>query len=131
LSDTIVIAIPASLSYGLIGQVFDLLLGPFIDSIKVQVLLRGAISYGTYYLSRRLIIGSAIADAAACHDKMDWIGVSLTPSLTSKVYDINKIGTDSAIYYTPIPHKDTHSNITSQIGFSDQSKCHPANDVSE
>ena len=56
LSDTIIIAIPVNLSYGLIGQVFDLLLGPFIDSIKVQVLLRGAISYGTYYLSRLLAL---------------------------------------------------------------------------
>lgn len=107
LSDTMIIAIPANLSYGLIGQIFELLLGPFIDSLKVHMLLRGAISYGTYYLSRRLIIGPAIADAATCHDKMDWIGISLTPSLTSKIYDINKIGTKSAIYYTSIPHKDT------------------------
>jgi hypothetical protein len=35
---------------------FDILLQPFIRSIKFQMLLRGVISYGTYYLSNRLII---------------------------------------------------------------------------
>jgi hypothetical protein len=59
------------------------------------------------YLSRRLIIGPAIDDAASCHDRMDWIGVSLTQLLTAIIHDIKEIGTNSAIHYTPIPHKDT------------------------
>jgi hypothetical protein len=51
------------------------------------MLLRGTISYGTYYLSNRLIIGDALDDAAYNHDKLNWIGVSLSPSLSKEVKD--------------------------------------------
>ncbi|MPZ08168.1 MAG: hypothetical protein GEU26_17425 [Nitrososphaeraceae archaeon] len=107
LSDTIIITIPSSLSYGLVGQAFDLILKPFIESMKMRMLLRGVISYGTYYLSKRLIIGPAVDDAASNHNRLNWIGVSLSPSLASRINDIEKFATDSIIYYTMIPHKDT------------------------
>jgi hypothetical protein len=106
LSDTIIITIPSDLSYGLVGQAFDLLLKPFIKSIKERMLLRGVISYGTYYLSKRLIIGPAVDDAVYNHNRLNWIGVSITPSLARNINDIEEIATNSIIYYTSIPHKD-------------------------
>ena len=106
LSDTIIITIPTGLNGPVINWVFNLLLQPFIHSIKLQMLLRGTISYGKYYLSNRLIIGEALDDAAHNHDKLNWIGVSLSPSLSKWVKD-NKVNVKSrsAIWYTDIPHK--------------------------
>jgi hypothetical protein len=106
LSDTIIITMPSDLSYGIVGHAFDLVLEPFIQSIKVRMLLRGIISYGTYYLSEKLIIGPAVDDAAYNHNQLNWIGVSLSPSLASRINDIEKVVTDSIIYYTCIPRKD-------------------------
>jgi hypothetical protein len=106
LSDKIIITMPSHLSYGVVGQAFDLVLKPFIQSIKVRILLRGIISYGTYYLSERLIIGPAVDDAAHNYNQLNWIGVSLSPSLASRINNIEKVVTDSIIYYTSIPHKD-------------------------
>ena len=51
------------------------------------MLFRGVISYGKYYLSNRLIIGGALDDAAHNHDKLDWIGVSVSPSLSRWIKD--------------------------------------------
>ena len=70
------------------------------------MLLRGTISYGTYYLSNRLIIGDALDDAAYNHDKLNWIGVSLSPSLSKEVKDnMINVKSDSSIWYSDIPHK--------------------------
>jgi hypothetical protein len=49
------------------------------------MLLRGTISYGKYHISNRLIIGQALDDAAYNHDKLNWIGISLSPSLSSEI----------------------------------------------
>jgi hypothetical protein len=45
--------------------------------IHLQLLLRGTIGYGTYFLSNRLTIGEALDDAAYNDDKLNWIGISL------------------------------------------------------
>jgi hypothetical protein len=69
----------------IVNRVFDLLLGPFIESMRIGVLLRGTISYGAYYFSDQLIIGEALADAAYNHDKLKWIRVSLSPTLSTRL----------------------------------------------
>jgi hypothetical protein len=108
LSDTIIITIPTELNHHIINWIFDILLQPFIQSIKLQMLLRGAISYGTYYLSNRLIIGEALDDAAYNHDKLNWVGLSASPSLSKWVKDnVANINSDSSIWYN-IPHKYLH-----------------------
>jgi hypothetical protein len=77
LSETIIITIRSELSNfeSIINKTFDLLLQPFIQSMKTRMLLRGTVSYGTYYYSDKLIIGPALDDAAYHHDKLDWIGL--------------------------------------------------------
>jgi hypothetical protein len=70
------------------------------------MLLRGTISYGTYYLSERLVIGEALDDAAYHHDKFNWIGIALSPSL-SRNNGINTLVGSSFTYYPSIPHKNT------------------------
>ncbi len=70
------------------------------------MLLRGAISHGQYYLSSQsLIIGEAVDDAAENHEKFDWIGVSLSPSLSNEINDISQINTNSIVMFRNIPHK--------------------------
>jgi len=66
------------------------------------MLLRGIVTYGRYYLSERLIIEPAIDDAAYHHDKLDWAGISLSPSLSMRVNNISSYG---VIHYKNIPHK--------------------------
>jgi hypothetical protein len=107
LSDTIIIAIPTTLNYSIINWTFDLLLRPFIQSIKMRMLLRGTISYGSYYISNHLIIGEALDDAAYYNNKLNWIGVSLSPTFP-KTININNINTNSAILYHSVPLKRTH-----------------------
>lgn len=68
-------------------------------------MLREAISYGDYYLSNRLIIGKALDDAAYIHDNLKWIGVSLSPSISEMITNVNNINTNSAIMYNDIPLK--------------------------
>jgi hypothetical protein len=106
LSDTIIIAIPGPLNYSIINRAFDLLLEPFIHSLKIGMLLRGIISHGEYYLSNELIIGEALDDAASNHNKLKWIGISLSPSLSDRKNETNIVRTNSAVMYDNIPLKD-------------------------
>jgi hypothetical protein len=97
LSDTIIITIPTTLNYPIIKWTFDFLFRPFIQSIKMRMLLRGAISYGSYYLSNRLIIGEALDDAACIHDNLKWIGISLSPSIYKKITNLNNINSERGL----------------------------------
>lgn len=107
LSDTIIITIPSQLNPTTINTIFELILSPFIESMKVGMLLRGDISHGTYYLSHHLIIGEAVNDAAYNHNKLNWVGVSLSQNLSTKINSFNKsIFTQASIWYDKIPHKD-------------------------
>jgi hypothetical protein len=105
LSDTIILTLLHSLDYAIIEETFDILLAPFVYSLKEGMLLRGAISHGQYYLSNQLIIGEAVDDAAYIHDKLNWIGISLTPDLSDKINDITFVQTQSIVMYDNIPHK--------------------------
>jgi len=66
LSDTIIITIPGPLNCSIINSTFDLLLEPFIHSLKIGMLLRGIISHGEYYLSNELIIAVALIRDISC-----------------------------------------------------------------
>jgi hypothetical protein len=107
LSDTIIITIPSQLDYTTINNTFELLLHPFIMSMKLRMLLRGVISHGTYYLSKYLIIGEVVNDAAYDHDKLNWVGVSLSRNLSKKLYSINGVLTQTSTWYDKIPYKDS------------------------
>ena len=109
LSDTIIITIPTKLNESAIIEAFDLLLQPFIESLKLRMLLRGTISYGTYYLSERLIIGEALDDAAYHHDKFDWTGIALSPTVSENqvINTRNRSKDRSCIFIKSVPHKNT------------------------
>jgi len=112
LSDTIIITIPTILNHFAIRDTFNLLLQPFITSLKLRMLLRVTISYGTYFLSERLIIGDALDDAAYHHDKLNWIGIALSPTLSASKGSNRQLKTagDSFTYCQSIPHKETPYN---------------------
>jgi hypothetical protein len=103
LSDSIIIAIPSRLSSDIICRMFDMLMQPFTQSIKTRMLLRGTVSYGTYYYSDRLIIGPALDDAASHHGELDWIGIVLSPTTP---INMNNVPNNSVTYYSDIPHKE-------------------------
>jgi hypothetical protein len=104
-SDTLIITCPCSIDH--INSIFELLLQPFIYSMETRFFLRGAISYGTYYLSKILIIGPAVDEAATCHDQLEWIGISTTPILSKYLFNkgYNK-ETDSYIHNCLVPTKN-------------------------
>lgn len=109
LSDTTIITIPVELTYLSIGQVFDLLLKPFMHSIEYRMLFRGTISYGEYYLSTRLILGPALDEAANLNNKLNWIGIAITPQLARSVTSLRdsiELSTASAIWYDNVLLKE-------------------------
>jgi hypothetical protein len=105
LSDTIIITKPTELNQYAINETFNLLLQPFIHSIKTGIpfLLRGILSHGDYYLSQYLIIGPAVNEAASYHDQLNWIGIALSPKVP-----IGNTVNNSVVYYNYIPLKDRH-----------------------
>ena len=123
LSDTIIITIAVQLNYANISKTFDLLLTPFIESLKTGMLFRGIVSSGTYFISDRLIIGPAIDDAARHHDQLKWIGIAMSPTLY--VPDQNMNGNSFVLYQT-IPHKEGHygSFVLNWPKYDSDSKCY-------
>lgn len=62
---------------------FTLLRKFMMDSLQRGVLLRGAISIGTFYTNEKnTIMGEAISDAAAWFSRANWIGIYATPRTT-------------------------------------------------
>jgi hypothetical protein len=104
LSDTIIITFPAPLKDSVIREAFDLLLWPFIESLKLRMLIRGTISYGNYFLSERLILGEALDDAAEIHNNINWIGISISPSL-SAFPNLHSITGESFFFHRSAPQK--------------------------
>lgn len=52
-----------------------------VDSMRHQILFRGSIAVGSFYLVEDVntVMGQAVTDAAAWYDKSDWIGIHATP----------------------------------------------------
>jgi len=107
LSDSIIITIPNtnnSSREDMLNNTFYLLLKPFMNSIRIGLLLRGIISYGEFHWSEKLIIGRAVDDAVSLHEKVDWIGISLSPML-EKDLNLNLKDITNSIIYNKIPYK--------------------------
>jgi hypothetical protein len=113
-SDTLIISAAGSRAYlenrlGFIELLSGLIIPSFTRSILYKIFLRGVMSMGRYYRSSRILIGPAVDDAAACYEKSNWIGISLTPE-TSKVLDNNQnVNSDILVNY-PVPYKNFIAN---------------------
>ena len=110
LSDTIIITISSQnnlTTENMLNITFNLLLTPFIKSIKSQILLRGTVSYGEFYWSEKLIIGPAVDDAAYYHARVDGIGISISPNVLERI-KFSQIDNQYLIIYNNIPYKDRY-----------------------
>jgi hypothetical protein len=110
LSDTIIITCECSIKY--INSVFDILINPFLYSINLRFPLRGAISYGKYFLSNRLIIGPAIDEAAYSHNNLEIIGICTSSNLSKrKAINASLLPlSNNYTCYSRIPTKDGNYN---------------------
>ena len=74
----------------------------FYDSLKKDILFRGSIALGSFYIDEEsnTVMGQAITDAAAWYNKSNWIGVHMTPRtyLITKNADLD-IDKDTINYY--------------------------------
>jgi hypothetical protein len=124
LSDTIIIAIPLQPNYASISKTFDLLLTPFIESLKTGMLFRGIVSSGWYFISDRLVIGPAIDDAAGHHAQLKWIGIAMSPTLNLEM-PAQLTKSASFVFYQTIPHKQSYGSfVLNWPNYDDGGKCH-------
>jgi len=81
------------------------------NSLKEGILLRGALSIGSYiedYASNS-VMGEAISDAASWYEKTDWIGLSSTPktnNILEFLFENDRLNNPLFIHYYPVPMKD-------------------------
>ena len=52
----------------------------FVKGLSYRLFLRGAISFGDFWETEKMLVGPAVSDAFNWHDQMEWIRVALTPS---------------------------------------------------
>lgn len=57
----------------------------FVTAVRSGILYRGAVSIGEFVEDGEVALGPAIADAAAWHEDLEFIGCILTPTLTTWV----------------------------------------------
>jgi hypothetical protein len=93
-SDTLVVtAVPrAPNAPSLLGLVGHIIL-PYFRAVDNGVFLRGAISFGKFYQSERIVLGPAVDEAIGWYNIADWFGVMFTPSAT---YQFHELGADRA-----------------------------------
>jgi hypothetical protein len=76
-------------------KAFFLILRNFlVSSLANNILFRGSISIGSFYVSEQsnTVMGQAITDAAAWYDKPDWIGVIATPLASIRIQNVVEKG---------------------------------------
>ena len=78
------------------------------QALKLEIPLRGAISFGEYDNNSNIMIGPAVDEAAAWHESTDWIGVILSPSAQMV---LRAEDTGSVITYDKIPFKKHISGL--------------------
>lgn len=102
ISDTIAIFTkgPAHISIPIHTQVCSKAIS---SSIMKEIPLRGAISYGRFYIYDNIMVGPAVDEAASWHESINWIGVVLTPSCLYNYSSCKKIETVES--YSSIPYK--------------------------
>lgn len=79
-SDTVIVILSGSDPWTLIPLMAEVISRPFFAAILKGIYFRGVIAIGKFYLSRTLIIGPAVDEAAEWYTHPDWIGVSTAPS---------------------------------------------------
>lgn len=64
-----------------IGAFFSMLRKFIADSLVNNILFRGSVSIGSFYVNDQTntVMGQAVTDAAAWYEQADWIGVNATP----------------------------------------------------
>lgn len=80
------------------------------ESIRSEIPVRGATSYGTFEIHGNIFVGKAVDEAASWHEYADWIGVHLTPS-AEFVYTPSEKATAWKRYSPPNKNRlswDTH-----------------------
>ena len=88
---------------------FFLLLRKFmVDSMNNGIMFRGAVAEGKFYANDKdnIIMGPAVADAAAWYDKANWIGIHVTPRTSlviSQDTEIRGISRDHIIVDYNVP----------------------------
>lgn len=84
-NDTILIAYKSQMPRLDIIDTFFIILRKFVvDSLSQNILFRGSVAIGSFYVDKETntVMGEAVTDAAAWYDKADWIGVQATPKAT-------------------------------------------------
>jgi len=69
----------------------NLLIPMMMHALDMGIYFRGCISFGTFYTSKRMMIGPAIDEAAEYYTMPEWVGVSTAPSAhigLNKIADI-------------------------------------------
>jgi hypothetical protein len=104
-SDTVIIACKKPIQQTVkqfIDNIGKQLSSNLLFAIKNEIFFRGTLAYGQYYISisARLVLGEAINNAVTCHEKSDWIGISLFPGTPYTLSQKNNF-----VSY-PIPYKD-------------------------
>ena len=54
-------------------------------AMKLNIFLRGCVSYGEYRTNKFVSVGKAIAEAGSYYELANWIGITATPSLYNKI----------------------------------------------
>ena len=68
-----------------LNTVSEGLINFLLSAIKLDIFLRGSVSYGEYITNEIVSGGSAIAEAGSCYELANWIGITATPSLYNKI----------------------------------------------
>lgn len=82
-NDTVLIVLKSSDGPSLndAGPFFSMLRKFIADSFVNNILFRGSVSIGSFYVNNQTntVMGQAVTDAAAWYEQADWIGVHTTP----------------------------------------------------
>lgn len=109
-SDTIIITcynINNQNRQNLIDFIGNILINNLVNGIRNGIFFRGTLAYGSYSESTRLVLGDAINKAAACHQKANWVGMSLFPDINYMEYNSHS---NNFVNYN-IPYKEEFNNI--------------------
>jgi hypothetical protein len=105
-SDTIVITVDSDNIEDTLRKTSELLSSHIIESMLIDMPIRGCMSVGEFYRGEQLIIGPAIDEAAEYYTLPQWIGISASPSahlLIERMYKRDPIGTSSFFQKFTIP----------------------------
>ena len=71
------------------------------QSLRKEILLRGAFSHGEVFRieeGTNTVMGPVVSDAAAWHQRAEWVGVHATPSTSIFVQEIEEVRRESMGY---------------------------------